>query len=152
MNPYTFGRLARIFESKGFIDRPQPSQVNISAVMWGLGLFAAAGGQDDDVDALAGEITPDDAARVEPLTPDEEKQFWIGYRGQQPQRRPAGRPRKSAEPRAKRTLYISESDMRVLRLVGKGNAGDGLAAVIAEYTRLPELDADDNDLACESLP
>lgn len=136
MNPNNWGRLARIFESRGFMDKPEAGSVTIAPVMWGLGLYTAAGNQSTEVDALAGEITPEEASNLEPLTPAEEAAFWEGYRTQAPHKR-RGRPRGERQPR---TVMMSEQDVRTLRIAGNGNISEGIARLVAEYTRLPEVD------------
>lgn len=140
MNAHIFGRLARIFESRGFADRPEKGKVSVTPIMWGLGLYTASGNQSEEVDALADEITTEDAGRIAPLTEAEEIEFWSGYRTQTPHKR-MGRPLKDGAVRRQRTLNITEENYRTLRLAGNGNPNDGLAAIIEEYTRLPDVTA-----------
>lgn len=137
MNANNLGRLARIFESRGFTDRPVEGNVTVEPVMWGLGLYTAANNVNAEVSLLADLVTPEDAGRTTPLTAAEEADFWEGYHSQTPHKR-RGRPLKGDEPRTSRRLSVTDSDLRVLRLAGNGNASEGLHRILAEYQQLPE--------------
>lgn len=136
MNPNNWGRLCKIFVTRGLMDKPRAGSVGILPIMWGLAALSEADAANAEISALTAEITPDEAARVAPLSEGEEQEFWAGYRTQVAHKR-RGRPYKGSEPRRKVTVYITASHLWTLRMAGEGSINDGLAAIVEEYTKIP---------------
>lgn len=133
MSAYALGRLARVFESLGSIDKPEEGNVTYLPILQGLLTVDYDSRMPETISPLMDEISIDEANRITPLDEAEERAFWEGWRTQTPIKRP-GRPRGDGK---RRNLMITDDDMLQLRIAGKGNASEGLRRIIADYTRLP---------------